>query len=390
MHQRPNSEPSLDFWHRRRLTILLVVAGLILLFALYLARGALFPFIISVVLAQLLHPAVDWLERRAPLRDEYPTAVRVVAILVIYVAFIVLAGAFIYFSIRPLFGEARELIDALPELYGRARVTIEAWADEYTDRIPPEVRVQIEEWVASGGNVITNALFNVLGRTLSGVSNAITLVIGLAIVPFFLFYLLKDRNEVVGGALAILPPRAQTHTLNTLNIVNNVIGKYVRAQLFSASIIFVLVFGGLVVAGVSYPLILAAFAGMFGLIPIIGAILGAVPAVLVALDKSPETAIGVAIWYFLVQLFESNVIAPRVHGAAVRLHPAIIMIVIVGASEIAGLWGVVVGVPVTAAIRDVFLYFHREWSAAQTAQIPQDAADETAPKALDSESQTPD
>ena len=359
-----------------------MVAGLLLLFALYLARGALFPFIISVVLAQLLHPAVDWLERRAPFREEYPTAVRIVAILIIYFAFIVIAGAFIYFSIRPLFGEARELLDALPELYGRARVTIEAWADEYTNRIPPEVRAQIEEWVASGGNLITNALFGLLRRTISGVSNAITLVIGLAIVPFFLFYLLKDRDEVVGGALSVLPPRAQTHTLNTLKIVNDVIGKYVRAQLFSAAIIFALVFIGLIVAGVPYPLILAAFAGMFGLIPIIGAILGAVPAILVALDKSPETAIGVAVWYFVVQLIESNLIAPRVHGAAVRLHPAIIMMVIVGASEIAGLWGVVVGVPVTAAIRDVFLYFHREWSAAQTPAA--ETADESAERVIDS------
>ena len=387
MQQHPDTDSPLDFWHRHRLTILLVTAGALLAFMLYMARGALFPFIISIVLAQLLHPAVEWLERRAPFREEHPTAVRIAVILVIYIAFIVVAGAFIYFSIRPLFGEAKDLLDALPDLYTRARATIEVWAHEYTNRIPPEVRAQIEEWAASGGNVLASALFGVLRKTLSGVSNAITLVIGLVIVPFFLFYLLKDRDEVVGGALSVLSPRAQTHTLNTLNIVNNVIGRYVRAQLLSASIVGILVFIGLLVAGVSYPLILAAVAGLFGLIPIVGAILGGVPAVLVALDKSPETAIGVAIWYFLVQLFESNIVAPRVHGAAVRLHPAMIMIIIVGASEIAGLWGVVVGVPVTAAARDVFLYFHSEWSGAR---IQTEATDEGAEQMIDSDSSNPD
>ena len=107
---------------------------------------------------------------------------------------------------------------------------------------------------------------------------------------------------------------------------------------------------------------------------------------LVALDKSPETAIGVAIYFFVVQLVESNLIAPRVHGAAVRLHPAIIMMVIVGASEIAGLWGVIIGVPVTAAVRDVFLYFHSEWSGAQSANA---TTGETAAQAIESDAPAP-
>lgn len=387
MQQHPDSDPILDFWHRRRLVILLVGTGLLLLLGLYLARSALFPFIISIVLAQLLHPAVDWLERHAPLREKHPSLVRIVTILVIYVAFIAVVGAFIYFAVRPLFGEARELLNDLPDLYGRARATLEGWATEYTNRVPDEVRARIEGMVASGGNVMISALLGVIGRTISGVSNAITLIIGFAIAPFFMFYLLKDRDGVVGGALSVLSPRAQTHTLNVLKIVNNVIGAYVRAQTLSASVVFVLVFIGLLVAGVSYPLVLAAIAGLFGLIPIVGAILGGVPAVLVALDKSPETAIGVAIWYFLVQLFESNIVAPRVHGAAVKLHPAIVMIVIVCASEIAGLWGAVVGVPVTAATRDVFLYFHREWSGAR---IQAEGTDEGAEQMIDSDSSNPD
>ena len=92
-------------------------------------------------------------------------------------------------------------------------------------------------------------------------------------------------------------------------------------------------------------------------------------------EKGPETAIGVAVGFLVVQLIESNIVAPRLQGSAVKLHPAIIMIVIVGASEIAGLWGVVVGVPVTAAIRDVFLYFHREWSGARTPATTDESAD---------------
>ena len=117
------------------------------------------------------------------------------------------------------------------------------------------------------------------------------------------------------------------------------------------------------ILGVKFAAILATVAALFALIPIVGAVLGAVPGILVALASSPQLALWVALMYIVVQVFESNVIAPRIQSRAVRLHPALVMIVLVCSSEVAGLWGMVVGVPLTAAVRDVFLYFHRTWSA---------------------------
>ena len=112
---------------------------------------------------------------------------------------------------------------------------------------------------------------------------------------------------------------------------------------------------------------MAIVAGLFGLIPIVGAILGAVPGVLVALASSPQQALWVALVYIIVQLVESNIISPRIQSNAVRLHPAMVMIVLVCSSEVAGLWGMIVGVPLTAAVRDVFVYFYREWNGSSTA-----------------------
>ena len=102
-------------------------------------------------------------------------------------------------------------------------------------------------------------------------------------------------------------------------------------------------------------------AGLFGLIPIIGPLLGAVPGVLVTLASSPGQTIWVALVYVIVQLIENNVITPRIQGRAVRLNPALVMATLLVASEIAGLWGVIVGVPLVAATRDVFIYFYKQW-----------------------------
>ena len=342
---------------------------------LYLARGVLFPFIISIVLAQLLYPVVVFMEERLPTRHRMPGATRVISVLTIYVMFAAIVAGILYVAIPPLFAESQELVQAFPELYERARTTVEGWSRDYSERIPVELRTKIDEAVAAGGNVLADAAWGIVQRTVSGVSNAVTLVIGLAIVPFFLFYILKDREEVVGGVYPLLSQRGRTHTRNVISIVNRVIGSYVRGQLLSATVVGVLVFIGLSILGVKFAAVLGLVAGLFGLIPIIGPLLGAVPGVLVTLASSPGQTIWVVLVYVIVQLIENSIITPRIQGRAVRLNPALVMATLVVASEIAGLWGVIVGVPLVAATRDVFIYFYKQW----------DTGDSEAPPATEAE-----
>lgn len=342
---------------------LVAVAMLMVLGLLYVARGALFPFVISIVLAQLLYPAVVFLEDRMPGRHRAPGAARIVSILAIYLAFAGVVAGVLYLTIPPLFHEAEELARTFPELYERSRATIESWSHEITERIPEEVRAQLEEAVSGGGDVLADAARGIVERTISGVSNAVTLVIGLAVVPFFLFYVLKDREKVVGGLYTMLPPSGRMHTRNVVLLINEVVGSYVRAQLLSATIVGLLVFVGLTILGIEFAATLGLVAGLFGLIPIIGPLLGAVPGLLVTLASSPQQIVWVGLVYVVVQLIENNLIAPRIQGSAVRLNPAIIMATLVLASEIAGLWGVIVAVPLVAAARDVFVYFYNVWGA---------------------------
>ena len=345
-----------------------MVAVVALATILYLARGVLFPFIISIVLAQLLYPVVVFLEERLPTHHRMPGATRIVSILTIYVIFAAVVAGILYVAIPPLYAESQELFQAFPDLYERAKTTVEGWSRNYVERVPLELRTEIDEAVAAGGSVLAGAAWGIVQRTVSGVSNAVTLVIGLAIVPFFLFYILKDREEVVGGIYPILSERGRTHTRNVIFMVNRVIGSYVRAQLLSATVVGVLVFIGLSILGVKFAAILGLVAGLFGLIPIIGPLLGAVPGLLVTLASSPSQIAWVALVYVIVQLIENNIITPRIQSSAVRLNPAIIMAILVVASEVAGLWGVIIGVPLVAATRDVFIYFYKQWPA--TAKRP--------------------
>ena len=147
-----------------------------------------------------------------------------------------------------------------------------------------------------------------------------------------------------------------------MSIIHDVIGAYIRAQLFSAVVVGVAVFLGLFFLGIKFAALLGLIAGLFGLIPIIGALLGAIPGLLVTLATARDDMIWVVILYLVVQFVESNIISPRIQSRAVNIHPALILAILVIASETAGLWGVIIGVPLTAAARDVFKYFYNDWT----------------------------
>ena len=352
---------------------LLLVAGstALLVVLLVLARGALFPFILSGVLAYLLYPVVRALESIMPWRERWPGPSRVGAIVVIFLLAIgVIAGA-LALVVPPTFRQAQEFIDDVPDLFAGARETVEGWSDVYTERVPEDVRAQIESTLEDSSSVLISAARTVIARTVGAVSNTLTAIIGLAGVPFMVFYLLKDRETAVGGFYALLPENARRHARNVMAIANDVLGAYVRAQLTLGVIVGVVVFLGLFALGVSFSALLGLIAGVTELVPVIGPLLGAIPGVLVALATSPSDLPWVLLLYVGVQVVENAVLVPRIQGRAVEIHPAIIMVLLVVASEAAGLWGLIVAVPLAAVARDVFKYFHREWSDGVEAAAPE-------------------
>jgi predicted PurR-regulated permease PerM len=148
--------------------------------------------------------------------------------------------------------------------------------------------------------------------------------------------------------------------------VNRVLGAYIRAQLTLGVVVGVVASLGLFLLGIKFSVLLGLVAGVTELIPIIGPLLGAIPGVFVALATSPDKVIWVVLLYAGIQTVENTVLVPRIQSHAVGVHPAIVMVALMVGSETAGLWGVLLSVPVTAVGRDVFTYFHAEWSERDT------------------------
>ena len=373
-----NSDPAPTLWERWRLPGLVALAIVGVAALLYATLGSILPLIISLILAELLFPIVSYIETHLPGYRRYPTAARLVAIAVVYLVAFAIFALFIYITFQPIVEEFQKFIADAPRLFENAKATFEKWSEEFNQQVPEDVQAQVEEWLKSAGGMLGGAALNILNATISRVTSTISLILGLVIVPFLLFYMLKDKEALSSGMYSALPDGVARHTRNALGLAHEVIGSYLRAQLISASIVGGGVFLGLFLLDVDFAITLGLLAGALGLIPIIGTIIGAVPGVLVVLATDPGKLPWVVLVYLIVQFIESNIISPRIQGRALRLHPIVIMMTLVVASDIFGLWGVLIGVPMVAIARDVFIYFYREWSGATTAASSAEVAAETA------------
>jgi predicted PurR-regulated permease PerM len=141
-------------------------------------------------------------------------------------------------------------------------------------------------------------------------------------------------------------------------ILDGLLSSYLRGQLILCVLVGVMATISLVILGVDLALLLGTFAGIFELIPILGPYLGAVPAVLIALLKQPILAVWVALSFFAIQQIENLFLVPRIAGNAVRFHPAVVMVIVVVGAEVAGVWGMLLGVPLAAMVRDVSRYLY--------------------------------
>ena len=347
--------------HRKRLV--LVVASVVVVFLLfYIARGALFPFIIGGVLAYVLFPAVKGLERLMPWRNRHPDAARVAAISVIYITALAILIGLLALIIPPAVRQSTSLIEDLPTIYTEARAAVEELVERFADDIPQDVRDKAEEIVAGLGDTLLSVAQTALGKTLQAVANTFSFIIGLAIVPVLLFYLLKDGERLVSASLSVFPKNARVHAREVVRIVNESLGAYIRAQLLLMLFVGVIVFIGLLLLDIDFAILLGLVAGITEAIPVVGPIIGAVPGIIVTLATAPEKILWVLALYLVSQLLENSLLVPRIQGNAVQMHPIVIMALLIVGSETFGVIGVVAAVPVASVARQVFKYFYGIWS----------------------------
>ena len=340
-----------------------------ILWGLYTYRMTLLPFVVGLLLAYLFSPVVKFIERKLPGRGKWQQAKRIFIIFFILASMLGLMVLAAFLFITTMMNSSSEMINNASQLINNIVSSVKNWVQGLN--LPPTIQSQIDAAI----NSLTSGISGELTGSISGGQSIVTrivsslgIVFSFAVLPVFLFYIMMDSEKIQKNIYAELLPGTARHTKNIVHIVECVLGRWVRGELLLGAIVGSMSLAGLLVIGVPFAVPLAVFNGFCEMIPIIGPIIGGVVMTLVALAVIPDKAVWVLGLAVAIQLLENNLRAPRIVSSCLRIHPALILVLLVLGGLFWGFWGLVLTVPLTATLVDIFSYvrsINREANGAQ-------------------------
>ena len=315
---------------------------LMLLWALYLVRDALLLIYVASLIAIGFSPIVSRIERRRLAgRHRLP---RWAAILIVYVTLIGSLVAIGMAVMPPLVTQARELWSDVPVLIQRGQ----QWLIErglLTDQI--SVRDAVEQTTTGG---TTDAVGTVLGAIWGFVGG----VFGLLTILILAFYFLVDSASLVRTFVRLFPRSERERVEDACMRISTKVSAWLGGQLLLAGIIGTTAALGLWLLGVPYFYVLALIAGIGEMIPVVGPLLAAIPAIAVALSVSPSTALFVAIFFLIQQQVENHVLVPKVMERQVGVSAVVVIVALLIGGSLLGIIGAILAVPTAAILQVLF------------------------------------
>jgi predicted PurR-regulated permease PerM len=335
-------------WAAIGLALLVALLGYLLI----QGRVILAPLLIAVVVIFVLNPLVGLLNRRGIPRV-FGTAI----------GFLLIAAGFALLGvlvIPSIIDQATSFSETFPEIFDNT-------GDQVSDLVVYLGFDQVEFWTyddlvaylndPSNQETITGFLFGWLRGVTAGVFEFILIVL---LGPVLAFYLLIDLPNVQQRLLALVPERNRAETSHVGRDVNAAVGGFLRGQLFVAIIVGVLLSLGYWLIDLPFWLLIGMIGGFLNIVPFLGPWVGGILGVTVALATTDlTTAIWATVVAVAVQQIDNNFVSPTVLRATVRLHPAVTLLVIVLAGAIAGFWGIIIAVPLTATVRIIVGHWWR-------------------------------
>jgi predicted PurR-regulated permease PerM len=310
---------------------ILILLGL---WFLYLVRDVVALLFLALILTAAIEPAVIWLNRKKIPRG--------VGVLMIYAGLFLIIGSMLYFLVPAISEQVSDLSVNFPQYLEKINGLIQG-VRSYSSSHNISLENQKSIDFASNITKITQGIFNTTVGVFTG-------IISLIIVLSMTFYLSVKEDGVEKFITSITPQKYQIYVISLVNRMKKKIGKWMQGQVLLMAIIFVLDYIALLILGIPYALILALFAGFFELIPYLGPIISAVPAVALGFLVSPFTGLLVIGLYIAIQQVENHIVTPLVMKKAVGLNPiAVILAVLIGA-KIAGIFGAILAIPVAAMV----------------------------------------
>ena len=324
----------IDISYNFLLKVVLLAVGAVFI---YMTRNIIGMLLVSILLTTSITPFVDLLHKKKKLP-------RWVGIIIVYFGIIGLFLLIVGLLLPAIINELKNLIDKVPDIYSTIN-------DKFNNINSPFIQDTLKETVLNFTNSFAKKIENGGDGIFKSVSSVLTGISFFTITMIITFYMTMEEDGPSRLIKAVIPKKFHCFSLKILSKIQKTVGSWLKGQLSLSFIIGALCYIALVIFGVNYAILLALFAGVTEIIPYIGPVLGAIPAVLIALTQSPTKGLFVLIIYIVIQQLENNLIVPKVMKKSVGLNPIIVIIVIMIGVKIAGIAGALLAVPFTAVIQ---------------------------------------
>jgi predicted PurR-regulated permease PerM len=313
---------------------------IVALWAAYLIRSQLLVIYVCVLFATGLSPLVRWIERRRTSgKRRLP---RPAAILLIYATVIGLLVGIGFAVLPPLIEQSQAFWRELPDRIGAIQRRLVSWG-----LISPDTSYKDLLQQAPGSGDAVNFVLGTVWGFVGG-------LFGLVTILLLTFYLLVESQSIFNFFVRIFPRERRQTVADVSAMVTNKVSAWLGGQIFLGFIIGATTAIGLGLMGVPYFFVLALIAGIGEMIPMVGPLLSAIPAIAVALTVSPGLALGVAIFFLVQQQLENAVLVPKLMGQTVGLSAVTVILSLLIGGSLLGFAGALLAVPTAAIIQVLF------------------------------------
>lgn len=321
--------------------VILILLGLVFL---YIIRDILVMVFVAVVIAAALNGPANWLQQhRIP---------RLLGVIFLYLFLVLILALIVSLILPPLAEQIKQLAIHFPAQIEKLGFSLQEWWARY------QTGENLQEFLGKIGGRLSQAASSVFATTV-GIFGGL---FSAGIILVISFYLTVQEKGVKKFIMSLTPIEHQVYLSSLIERIQLKMGGWLRGQLLLMLIIGILTYIALRLIGLKYALVLALVAGLLEIIPYLGPIMAALPAIILAFVQSPFLALLVIIIYIVIQQIENQIIVPQVMRRAVGLNPIITIIAMLIGAKLAGILGIILAVPITAALAEFLkdVYQRRE------------------------------
>ena len=319
-----------------------VVCVFLTFWLLYSLRVVLFIFFVAIVLGTAIRPAVEWLHRRG--------ISRAVGVIIIYVLIAALLSGILALVLPVIAEQTTQITQNLPQYYTNFREALINSSYRLLQNIGLRVPSQFS-LLTNRNAANTEEMLTQVSQTLLYTNLMVKGILSTLAIFLLAYYWTQEGTPAIQGLLRLFPAQRRKNAKEFLQLAETKLGGYIRGQGILCISIGLAAFIAYLLIGLPYTLVLAVFAGVMEMVPIFGPVLGAIPALSVALSIDPAKAIWVVVATVLIQMLENVFLVPRIMKSSTGVNPIIVLLSLIAFSSVFGFAGALLALPLAALIQ---------------------------------------